>query len=159
MDENFKRKRGSELARIFEEGLKKQQFSFFDLEDYEEIISYYMSQNKARKALSAAKQAESQYPFSVEIMLLKAQTLISMESFKEALEVLASAETFQPNEAEIFMIRGSLFSLQLKVEQAHGEFNKALLFAENKDDVYYHLGVLEQSQECYDKAIEYYEKL
>ena len=59
MDENFKRKRGSELARRFEEGLKKQQFSFFDLEDYEEIISYFMGQNKPKKALQASKQAEN----------------------------------------------------------------------------------------------------
>ena len=75
MDGGFKRKKGSELVRKFEDCLKKQQFSFFELEDYEEIISYYTHQAKPKNAAKAIKQAETQFPFSVEIMLLKLKAL------------------------------------------------------------------------------------
>ena len=113
MEGDFKKKKGSELARKYEEGLKRNQSLFFDLEDYEELVLYYSNQNLPKKALQATKHAESQHPFSVELMLLKAQAFINLENYTEALEVLATAETFQPNEAEIFMLRGSLYSIKL----------------------------------------------
>ena len=84
MEGEFKKKKGSELARKFEEGLKRNKYHFFDLEDYEEIVSFYLNQEQPKKALQATKQAESQYPYSIELMLLKAQTQINLEQYDDA---------------------------------------------------------------------------
>src|SRR5687768_18008507 len=89
---------GNELIRRFEDYLRKKKSEFFDLDAYEQIIDYYMFRSKHNKALQAVNLAISQYPFSTELITLKAQILSNLEEFDEALSLLDKAHSLQPND-------------------------------------------------------------
>ena len=74
-----KREEEEELIRSFEENLKKKSSGFFDLEAYETIIYYYLDRGKHKKALVAVNMAMEQYPFSTELISVKAQILSNLQ--------------------------------------------------------------------------------
>jgi tetratricopeptide (TPR) repeat protein len=80
-----KREEEEELIRRFEENLKRNSADFFDIDAYETIIDYYLDNNKFKKALSAVNQAIETYPYSTELMTVKAQILSNLELYEEAL--------------------------------------------------------------------------
>jgi tetratricopeptide (TPR) repeat protein len=59
--------------------------TFFDIESFETIIGYYLEKSKFKRALAAVEQAIDQYPFSTELLTVKAQILTNLERFDEAL--------------------------------------------------------------------------
>jgi tetratricopeptide (TPR) repeat protein len=83
-----KREEENELIKRFEDHLRKKKSEFFDLDAYEQIIDYYMFRSKHNKALQAVNLAIGQYPFSTELITLKAQILSNLEEFDEALSLL-----------------------------------------------------------------------
>ena len=85
-----KREEGNELIKRFEDHLRKKKAEFFDLDAYEQIIDHYMFRSKHNKALQAVNQAISQYPFSIELITIKAQILSNLEEYSQALELLGS---------------------------------------------------------------------
>ncbi|MFZ6009992.1 MAG: tetratricopeptide repeat protein, partial [Bacteroidota bacterium] len=107
-----KREEENELIKRFEDHLRKKKAEFFDLDAYEQIIDYYMFRGKHTKALHAVNQAISQYPFSSELITVKAQVLSNLEEYDEALELLEQAHALQPNDSEIYLTKGSIHSLR-----------------------------------------------
>ena len=83
-----KREEENELIKRFEDHLRKKKTEFFDLDAYEEIIDFYMLRSKHNKALQAVNQAIHQYPFSIELITIKAQVLTNLEEYDQALELL-----------------------------------------------------------------------
>ena len=57
----------------FEEMLKRNEQYFFDVEEFEDIIDFYLNKNNPGKALEAIKLASLQHPASTEILIKKAQ--------------------------------------------------------------------------------------
>jgi tetratricopeptide (TPR) repeat protein len=127
---------GNELIRRFEDHLRKKKAEFFDLDAYEQIIDFYMFRGKYNKALQAVNQAISQYPFSTELITVKAQILSNLEEYTEALDLLDQAHALQPNDPEIFLTKGSILSLKGNHKEAIENFEQALNFADDKDEVY-----------------------
>src|SRR5690606_38756149 len=136
-----KREEENELIKRFEDHLRKRKSEFFDLDAFEEIIDFYMLRGKHTKALQAVNQAIQQYPFSIELITVKAQVLSNLEEFDEALELLDQAHSFQPNDPDIFLTKGSIYSLQGNFDQAIESYEQALPFADDKDEVHYNIGL------------------
>lgn len=153
-----KREEGNELIKRFEDHLRKKRAEFFDLDAYEQIIEHYMFRGKHNKALQAVNQAISQYPFSIELITIKAQILSNLEEYDQALELLDQAHALQPNDPEIFLTKGSILSLQGKHSDAIQNYEQSLLLADDKDEVYYSIGLAYQSMEDYQNAIDAYKK-
>jgi tetratricopeptide (TPR) repeat protein len=158
MAKNYKKKTENKVVKLFEEYLRNKSSFLFEIEQFEEVINYYSVHNETKKALLACQTAENQYPYSIDILILKAQSLSALDQDEEALTTLELAENLQPNEPEIFMLRGSIFSMSGEYEKAIVEYEKAIEFADNKDEVYHHLGLVYQDMEDFDKAIEYLKK-
>jgi len=53
-----------------------------------------------------------QYPFSTELISVKAQILSNLEEYDEALELLEKAKDLHPTDVEIYLSIGSILSLQ-----------------------------------------------
>src|ERR671910_1163444 len=122
-----KREEENELIKRFEDHLRKKKAEFFDLDAYEQIIEHYMFRGKHNKALQAVNQAISQYPFSIELITIKAQVLSNLEEYEQALELLDQAHALQPNDPEIFLTKGSIYSLQGNFSEAIQNYEQALL--------------------------------
>lgn len=154
-----KRQEEEELIRRYEENLKHNKSDFFDIDSYETIISYYLEKSKFKRALAAVDQAKEQYPFSTELLTLKAQILTNLQRYEEALELLEQSKNLHPLDLEIHLSIGSILSLQGKYEEAISLYEEALVFAEEEqDEIYYNIGLAFQSMEKYDQAIEVYKK-
>ena len=80
-----KREEGNELIKRFEDHLRKKKAEFFDLDAYEQIIDHYMFRSKHNKALQAVNQAISQYPFSIELITIKAQIFQTLKNMARRL--------------------------------------------------------------------------
>src|SRR3954469_24894341 len=122
-----KREEENELIKRFEDNLRKKKAGFFDLDAYEQIIDFYMFRGKLNKALHAVNQAISQYPYSIELITIKAQVLSSLEEYDQALELLDQAHAMQPNDPEIFLTIGSILSLRGKHREAIDNYERALV--------------------------------
>ena len=130
-----KREEEEELIRSFEEILKKKSNGFFDLEAYETIIYYYLDRNKHKKALLAVTMAMEQYPYSTELIAVKAQVLSNLERYDEALELLEQAFNLHPADLDILLSMGSIFSLQGNHDKAIELYEQALLVTEEDKDL------------------------
>src|SRR6187455_3246479 len=120
-----KREEENELVKRFEDHLRKKKSEFFDLDAYEHIIDYYMFKGKHNKALVAVNQAIEQYPYSTELITIKAQILSNLDAYDEALELLEQAHAMQPNDPEIFLTIGSILSLRGKHKEAIENYERA----------------------------------
>ena len=121
--------------------LKKKEFLFFDVTEYETIIQYYVDHLQFGKGLKAAKQAHEQFPFSPEIGILTAQCYIGKEQFDEALKVIEKAENLNPNDLDLQTVKGNILSVAGNFEEAVQVLLGTLDLAEDKSEVYYNVGL------------------
>lgn len=78
---------------------------FLDERSFNLLINYYEKAEEKEKALSVIEVAITQHSYSVEFFIKKAQTLISLNRTKEALEALERARVFAPNDLAITLHR------------------------------------------------------
>lgn len=71
MEEN-ERENYSELLIKFEQMLISKNHLYFDIDEYEELIEYYLNEGDYNKAQKAVSYAREQFPFSIEILIKKA---------------------------------------------------------------------------------------
>ncbi|MCA6408222.1 MAG: tetratricopeptide repeat protein, partial [Cytophagales bacterium] len=154
-----KREEEEELIKRYEENLRANSIGYFDIDAYEVIVDHYMEKLKFKKALAAINQATEQFPFSTGLIAIKAQILSNLEQYEEALELLEMARNLHPMDIEVYLSIGSILSLQGKHKEAISLYEEILSFADDeKDDIYYNIGLAHQSLEEYDKAIDAYKK-
>ena len=90
-----------ELVQRFENSLKSNLDLYFEEEELEDIIRFYFEQQKFKKAYKASQIALLRFPFSIEIKLLMAQSLIFNEELEEGLDLLENINNLSPNNEEI----------------------------------------------------------
>ncbi len=113
MEEDFKsRREQKDLITKFETSLNEGKTVFFDLDDYQTIVDHYLTKGKNNKALQVCDQGIVLYPYSIDLMLDKAQVLSNLERFEKALDVLDQALNLQPNDGDIYILKGNIDSLQ-----------------------------------------------
>jgi len=148
-----------ELIKRYEESLRKNTSDFYDIDSYEIIIDHYMARSKFKKALVAVNSAINQFPFSTDLLSVKAQVLSHLKQYDEALVLLETAKNLHPNDIEVYLTIGSVHSLKGSHQDAIAIYEEALEFAdESQDELYYNIGLSYQSMEDYDKAIFSYKK-
>src|SRR3972149_2334088 len=105
--------KGQEQLKLvvrFEDMLNNGNQSFFDVEEFEDIIDYYFEKNDSNKSLQAIDFAINQYPFSTVFFLRKAQIYAAINQSQKALEILSYVESMEPSNTELFMTKGSIYS-------------------------------------------------
>ena len=135
MGEDFRRREELEVIKRFELAVKNKTYTFFDLEEFEEIISYYLQHQKYKKALKACDVALNQYPYSSELLISKAQVLSNLEEFDDALALLDTVSTLYPSDPEAIFLKATILSLCGRFEEAIQEYERALPMMEEKDEV------------------------
>ena len=130
-----------ENLKLFEDMMVSGQPQFFDADDIEEIIDYYLQWLNYEMAKKAIDYGLERYPFSSIIKIRHAQYLSSQHYTHEALNLLNEVEAIEQNNFDLYMARGYIYSQMGLGEQAIENFKKAIPLAESKDEVYVALGV------------------
>lgn len=131
---------------------------FFDADELEEIIDYYMQWFNLELAKKALDFALEQYPYSSSIKIKLAQYLSSQHKTREALDLLNEIEEVESTNSELYMTRGYIYSQTGLSEQAIENYKKALPLSEFKDEVYVAIGIEFLNSEKANDALYYLKK-
>jgi tetratricopeptide (TPR) repeat protein len=161
MDENFddyNNENINELVDKFEERLKFNQSFFFDVEEYEMLIDYYVENDNLSQTNFILKHAISQHPNSVSILLKKAQVYVYADKPNKALELLTQLEKIEPDNSDVFFVKGNIYSQLQRSEKAIEEYHKAIAKSEAIDEVYLNIAFEYEHLNNFLKSIEYFKK-
>ena len=101
--------------------------------------------------------ASTQYPFSANFLIKKAQILTILERLSEAEKTLDIAETLEPSNPDLHIAKGSILSKKRKHQEALQHFHKAQKLSENPIDVYPFIAFEYQCLGRFQDAIKYLE--
>ncbi len=127
-----------EIVRSYE---RSDRNSYFDAEELEMIIDYYLDQDDLQNAMSALQLGQRLHPNAQELKLREVQVLFSLGAFDKALELLDTS--VERSDSEALFWRGNIMVQRGEIEQALSIFDH-LLEQERGDEFYDDL--------CYDIA-------
>jgi len=120
----------------YEDMLKQQREFFFDVHEFEEIIDYYIDNRYFTKAFNAIETAISQHPGTNLLKLKKANLFIEQGKPQEALIVLNQQGKVEPENSDIYILKGLAYLLLRRVRDAIRSYNQALdMTTEDKVDI------------------------
>ncbi|MEN1784251.1 MAG: tetratricopeptide repeat protein [Bacteroidota bacterium] len=146
----------------FESMLKTDNIYFFDAEDFEEIIHYYLNQGKMALAKKAIAIGSRQHPHSIELKLLRVEVWVFEDRFEEAEQLLDELHGIDARNEEIYIQRANILSKKDDHQSAANMLLEALQLTEDGFDIYALLGMeylfmenYEQAKNCFSKCVEF----
>jgi len=139
----------------FEELEKHHQSVYFDIDDFLEIIEYYIYKGDYEKALGVSDYVLDIHEGALPVLLKKAQLLAALNREEKALELLAQLESVSPSNSEIFLTRGAIHSQLRNYQKAIDEYQKALKDSEEPDYVYMNIAFEYENLGNFRKTIDY----
>lgn len=155
-DNNRDKHYADDLVNRYEQMLANNESYYFDVDQFEEIIDYYVEDSKFYKALAVIEYAYTLFPENTNIMLREAQILAGMGHLTRALNRLKSLEKFEPKNEEVLLTMASIYSQLREHPKAIQLFKKALEFGgdEYADEIYLEIALEYENMERFDKAID-----
>ena len=113
MNDNFQDFFSDSILK-FESMINSNKFLFFDSEEFESIIIYYLESGNSSMANKAIKMAIEQYPKNTSILLLKVEALIFENNIEEAEKIIDSLYEIDRNNSEIIIQKSRILSKRKK---------------------------------------------
>lgn len=137
----------------FEAMLKTNKVFFFDSEEFENIILYYLDTGKSNMAKQALKLGLEQHPHSTELKLVQVEILIYDNKLDKADELLDELELIEPTNEDIYILRANVCSKRGAHHKAVEFLTQALEYAaEDTAEIYSFLGMEYLFMDEFEKA-------
>jgi len=144
------------IVHRYEDMKRLKQHFYFDVAEFEDIIDFYIYKNQYTTAFEVTKYASKQHPSAISIQLRKAQLLIDTGNPLKSLRILDKIEQIEKQNLEVFLSKGSAYTIMGKIDEAMRQFDHALSIAdEATDDLLYNIALAFERIEEYDIAIRY----
>ncbi len=114
------------LLRKYEDMRSGVQSIFFDVEEFEQIIDYYLDDFQYDEAKEAANLGEKQHPTSVEIKYKFVHIYIEQGKPKKALTLLEEIPVWEENNPERYFLKGTALCQLGKLKEAEAQFDRAI---------------------------------
>ena len=144
----------------FESMLRTNDTLFFDTDEFEQIISYYIDESKFNLAKKALKVALEQHPDAFIILMMKAELLIIDDENESAMTLLDHLEVLEPQNEEVGLMKANLLSKLNRHEASIQLLEQLLDFCTDSNEIYSLLGVeylliddYESANECYKQCV------
>ncbi|MFO7723297.1 MAG: tetratricopeptide repeat protein [Bacteroidales bacterium] len=145
-----------ELIARFEASLSNGSVLFFDVDEFEDIIDYYMDFGLTQKARMALHHAFRIYPGSSRLNIKRAQILAYQNKRERALDILSEMEVNEPENTDINLTKAHIYSQMQLYDKSIQEYIKA---AESDDqdleDIFISIAFEYENKGDFDNAIEY----
>lgn len=115
-----------EIVRRYENMRKNDETYFFDVDEFETIIDYYLEVNEVNYAFDAAESASEQHPASSSIQLRKARVLIDKGRPVDALKITRLIEKIEASNHEVFLLKGAALGMLGDLNGTRKNFDTAL---------------------------------
>ncbi|MEZ4779570.1 MAG: tetratricopeptide repeat protein [Flavobacteriaceae bacterium] len=142
----------------FESMLKTNDVYFFDSEEFEEIIHYYLENGKIALAKKATKLGLEQHPTSTNLKLFRVEMYIFENKLEIAEQLLDELYLLEQSNEEIYIQKANIFSRRDDHQNAIKLLEKALEITEDECDVLSLLGMEYLFIEDYENAKYYFMK-
>ncbi len=140
----------------FESMLKTNDVYFFDSEEFEEIIHYYLENGKMALAKKATKLGLEQHPTSTNLKLFQVEMFIFESKLEIAEQLLDEIYHLEPYNEEVYIQKANIHSRKDEHDKAISLLEKALEVSENQSDVLSLLGMEYLFNEDYENAKLYF---
>jgi tetratricopeptide (TPR) repeat protein len=130
--------------------------SFIEEDSFERLIDHFDEKEQLNEALEAAEYGVSQYPYSAMLMLKKADLLIALRHYKEALFILDQAELIDSKDTNLYILKTDAY-LALDMHQKAAEVLEAAIYdfdGDEKQDLLFELADVYDDYENFDKVFD-----
>lgn len=121
------------LVSAYESMIGGDSSHYFESEEFELIIDFYDEQGRLKDALKAAEMGLHYFPFSPELLLKFGDLLIADERSEQALDVLATAETYNASILDLNILKVDAFLSLEKEDLAIAAFQQAIVQLDGED--------------------------
>ena len=97
----------------FEKMLNNQEDSFFDIDTLEQIADHYFMQSKFDEALKACDLGLTHFPYTLELIILKAQVLGEIQKPEDAMEIIENAILLFPTDIELILVKPTIATINV----------------------------------------------
>ena len=144
------------LLRKYQDMRRGVQSIFFDVEEFEQIIDYYLDDFQYDEARAAANLGEKQHPSSVEIKYKFVHIFIEQGNAKKALALLEDIPVWEEGNPERFFLKGTAYCLIGKLKDAERNFDRALeLSGDETFEALLNISIAFENVRHYELAIKY----
>ncbi len=147
-----------DLISRYEEMVEEGKNYYFDVEDLEFILDFYIDMNQMGKAKQAVRYAFNLHPQALTLQIKKAKILLKNNNPKRAISILDNVQEIELANTELYQIKGHAFILLNNVEAAKEQYNQAMQLIHDKEelvDMLYSISQTLQFQGLYELAIQY----
>jgi len=148
----------SALIRKFEEMLQQNKQYFFDASDFEDIVDNYLENRNVDLAIKACNMGISQHPDTVSLQLKMAQMCAFNNDLDRAQELLDKAKSREPNNSDVCLTQGGIYSQLGESEKAIEAYREALKTADQKDDILMFIAMEFKIRENFREAISFFQE-
>lgn len=140
-----------ELIQRYQQIKNGESSGMLEEEEYERVIEFYFQSSKDEEALLACDIAKIYYPFSVNVLILKAEILCQAQKYGQALKVLDEVVQFDNANLGAVLLRADILLSQFKYDQAAAFLEENIPVFEGKERI----EVLLELSDVYDECEEY----
>lgn len=145
-----------EIVRRYEEMLRSNTRYYFDVDEFEELIDYYIESNRNSNAFDVVQYASVQHPNASGILARKAQLLIDKGQPVEALRILKELSKIEPANPDLIIAQGIAYNQIGDFKSAIRQFDHGLtLVVEGKVDILYNIAVALEQMNQFKTAMKY----
>lgn len=137
-----------ELLRQYEAVKRGEAANIMDEEAFEQVIEYFSQNSQEEQALLACDIARTYYPFSGNILLLKAEILTQSQKYGQALKTLDEMEQYEQHNLDAVLLRSDILLGQVKYDQAAAWLEREAAHFEGKDQIELLLELSDVYDEC-----------
>ena len=145
-----------ELLQQFDNLKTGKSNSFIEEDSFERIIDYFDEKEQLAEALEAAGYGIRQYPYSAALLLKKADLLIALRRYKEALHILEQAELLDSKDTNLYILKTDAYLALDQQEKAAAVLEAALDYfeGEEKIDLLFELADVYDDYENFEKVFD-----
>jgi tetratricopeptide (TPR) repeat protein len=124
-----------ELLRMYENLRNGRKSSFLEEDAFEKIINYFEEKEDFVRAIEAADLAIEQYAYSSALLVRKADILLTLRRYKDALEILNRASLFDSSDINLYILKTDAFLALDQQEEAVALLEEALRIFEGEEKI------------------------
>lgn len=145
-----------ELLRQYQNLKNGRSHSFLEEDDFERIIDYYDEKDDLPEALEASEIGLSQFPYSSQLMIKKADLLLATRKYKEALDILETAELYDSSDLNLYILKTDAYLALDQQPKAVELLESALELFEGEErlDLLFELADVYDDYEEFDKVFD-----
>ena len=145
-----------ELLQQFENLKSGKSNSFIEEDSFERIIDHFDDKEQLSQALEAADYGTEQYPYSSALLLKKADLLIALRRYKEAIFILEKAALLDSKDTNLYILKTDAYLALDQQQKAAAILEEAIddFDGEEKIDLLFELADVYDDYENFEKVFD-----